>query len=47
MDAEAELTIIGNKSRAVLVTIRVENTDKIGDLLNYLNTHEFEYEAEE
>lgn len=37
----------GRVRRAVFVTIRVEQTEKIGDLLNYLNTHEFEYEAEE
>ncbi len=45
MGAEAE-AIIGN-SRAVLVTIRVENTEKLGDLLDYLTTHELEFEAEE
>ena len=33
--------------RAVFVTVRVQNTEKIGDLLNYLNTHELEFEAEE
>lgn len=33
--------------RAVFVTVRVQNTEKIGELLNYLNTHELEFEAEE
>ena len=46
MDAEAELATISH-SRAVLVTIRVDNTEKLSDLLNYLLSHELEFEAEE
>ena len=33
--------------RAVFVTVRIERTDKISDLLNYLLSHELEFEAEE